>query len=44
LQVQQQDAVIHELFAGKSHVFQARNTQDGEQDQIIDIHEIAGRT
>jgi hypothetical protein len=31
LQVQQQDAVIHQQLAGKSHVCEARNAQDSEQ-------------
>jgi hypothetical protein len=43
LQVQQENAVVYQRFAGEAHAFQAGNAQDGEQNQIIDIHEIAQR-
>ena len=43
LEVQEQDAVIHQRLAGKAQALEAGNAQDGEQDQVIDIHEIAER-
>ena len=41
LQIQQQDAVVHQRIAGVAQVFEAGNPQDGEEDQIIHIYKIA---
>jgi len=43
LQIQQQDAVTHQQFPGKAHLLQAGDAQDGEQNQIINIHEVTER-
>jgi hypothetical protein len=43
LQIEEQNTVAHQKFTGKTHGFEARNPQDGEQDQIINVHKIAER-
>src|SRR5882724_1029219 len=43
LQIQQKNPVTDEQVAGKSQIFQARNPQNAEQNQIINVHEITER-
>jgi hypothetical protein len=43
LAIKKKNAVFQDLIAGKAEVFQARAAHDDEQNQIIDIHEIAER-
>ncbi len=43
LKIEQKNAALQDLVAGKAEVFQARAAHDGEQDQVIHIHEITER-
>ena len=43
LQIKQMNSLRENLVAGKTQVFQARAAHDGEQNQIVNVHEIAER-